>query len=61
MAYDEAKQLLELEFRSRAVYRYFNIPASVHARLLNAAFKGAYFNEAIRGRYPFARVPEARG
>jgi hypothetical protein len=61
VAYDEGKQLLELVFRSRAVYRYFDVPARVHAGLLNSASKGAYFNEAIRGRYRFARVPEARG
>jgi len=61
VAYDEVKKLLELEFRSAAVYQYFDVPASVHACLLSSASKGAYFNEAIRGRYRFTRVPERRG
>jgi hypothetical protein len=58
VAYDEVQHLLELEFISRSVYRYFDIPASVHADLLEAASKGAYFNQEIRDRYPFIRNPE---
>ncbi len=57
VAYDEDRQLLQLEFRSRAVYRYFGVPATVHEALLGAPSKGRYFNQAIRGRYAFVRVP----
>ena len=57
IAYDGMRNLLELEFRSRAVYRYFGVPATVHEALLGAASKGSYFNQAIRGRYAYARVP----
>ena len=34
IAYDESLALLRLEFRSRAVYDYFGVPAAVHAALL---------------------------
>jgi len=54
------RYLLQLEFRSRAVYRYFGIPAAVHEALLAAPSKGSYFNQAIRGRYAYVRVPEMR-
>jgi len=37
--------------------QYFGVPVTVHAALLDAPSKGSYFNLAIRGRYPFVRVP----
>lgn len=54
VAYDEARELLRLEFRSRAIYQYFGVPAAVHAALLRAPSKGSYFNRVIRGRFPYA-------
>jgi hypothetical protein len=66
VAYDEAQELLQLEFCSRAVYQYFGVPAVVHRALLGAPSKGRYFNHAIRGRFPYrlirdgvAAAPEA--
>jgi hypothetical protein len=56
IAYDGIRNLLQLEFRSQAVYHYFGVPAAVHEALLDAPSKGSYFNQAIRGRYPFVRV-----
>ncbi len=56
IAYDGIRNLLQLEFRSRAVYHYFGVPAAVHEALLGAPSKGSYFNQAIRGRYPYVRV-----
>jgi hypothetical protein len=56
VAYDGARERLQLEFRSRAVYQYFGVPAAVHEALLSAASKGSYFNRAIRGRFPYRLV-----
>jgi hypothetical protein len=56
VAYDEAQELLQLEFRSRAVYLYFGVPATVHEALLGAPSKGKYFNQAIRGRFPYRPI-----
>jgi hypothetical protein len=58
VAYDGIRNLLQLEFRSRAAYCYFGVPAAVHEALLAAPSKGSYFNQAIRGRYAYVRVPE---
>ncbi len=58
VAYDGIRKLLQLKFRSRAVYCYFGVPAAVHEALLAAPSKGNYFNQAIRGRYAYIRVPE---
>jgi hypothetical protein len=54
--YDEAQEVLQLEFRSRAIYQYGGVPRQVHEALLGAPSKGRYFNRAIRGRFPFRRI-----
>ena len=53
VAYEEARGLLRLEFRSQAIYSYFGVPKAVHEGLLRAPSKGSYFNRVIRGRYPY--------
>ena len=58
VSYDEARAVLQLEFCSRAVYQYFSVPAAVHQSLLAAPSKGRYFNQAIRGRFPYRLIPD---
>jgi hypothetical protein len=43
VAYDEASKVLQLEFWSRAVYLYFDVPTAVHPALLAAPSMGRYF------------------
>jgi len=38
------------------VCHYFGVPASVHQALLHAPSKGSYFNQAIRGKFPYSRI-----
>ena len=56
VAYDEGHGILQLEFRSRAIYRYFGVPAAVYESLLAAASKGKYFNQSIRGNFRYSRA-----
>jgi hypothetical protein len=56
VAYDGTQNLLQLEFCSQAIYQYFGVPASVHKDLLLAPSKGRYFNQAVRGRFPYRLV-----
>jgi len=58
VSYDEAEALLQLEFCSRAVYQYFSVPAAVYQSLLAAPSMGRYFNQAIRGRFPYRLIPD---
>ena len=58
VTYDDTRDLLQLEFRSGAIYQYFAVPAAVHADLLRAPSKGSYFNRIIRGRFAYARAAE---
>lgn len=60
VAYDDGRELLQLEFRSRAIYQYFGVPAAVHAALLGAPSKGSYFNRVIRGRFPYCLASPAQ-
>jgi len=59
VAYDDVRELLTLEFRSRAIYQYFGVPPAVHQALLQAPSMGSYFNRVIRGRFPYAVVSNA--
>ena len=58
VTYDEAQELLQLEFCSRAIYFYFGVPAAVHQALLDAPSKGRYFNQSIRGQFPYRLIPD---
>jgi KTSC domain len=60
VTYDEARELLQLEFRSRAIYQYFGVPAAVHTALLRAPSKGSYFNRIIRGHFPYSLASNAQ-
>jgi hypothetical protein len=56
VGYDEAEELLQLEFGSRTVYLYLGVPVAVFEALLDAPSKGRYFNVTIRGRYSYRQV-----
>lgn len=60
VAYDDAREILQLEFRSRAIYHYYGVPAAVHEGLLGAPSKGSYFNRVIRGRFAYALSASAQ-
>jgi hypothetical protein len=60
VAYDETRELLQLEFRSRGIYQYSGVSAGMHESLLLAPSKGSYFNRVIRGRYPYCLVWNVR-
>ena len=57
VAYDESEEVLRLQFRSGATYEYSGVPAAVHAELLKASSKGEYFNQVIRGHFPYRPIP----
>jgi hypothetical protein len=54
--HDAQLAVLELQFRNGAIYQYFLVPPSVYRDLLEAHSKGGYFNQNIRGRYPYHLV-----
>jgi hypothetical protein len=56
IGYDAATAVLELEFTSGDVYRYFAVPPSVHRGLREADSIGRFFQARIREVYPEQRV-----
>jgi hypothetical protein len=55
LSYDDVCGILQLNFRSGAVYRYHEVPLPVYEALLAATSKGNYFNREIRGKYSHSR------
>lgn len=55
-AYATTDGILQLEFRSRTVYRYFAVPPAIFQDLIAAPSKGTYFNQNIRNRFRYQRV-----
>ncbi|MYH90940.1 MAG: KTSC domain-containing protein [Gammaproteobacteria bacterium] len=56
VGYDVATQTLEIEFLSRSVYQYYNVPEIIHTQLMAAGSKGKFFHQYIRNAYPYSRV-----
>lgn len=57
VGYDPKAQILELEFvPGGRVYDYFEVPKEVYRDLLAAPSLGHYFNESIRGVYPYRQI-----
>jgi hypothetical protein len=61
VGYDETRGILQLEFRSHALYRYYDVPSEVHEGLVKAVSKGRYLNRAIRGQFRFLAVADEQG
>jgi hypothetical protein len=55
-AYDAAKHILYLRFRSGDVYRYFEIPAELYREFLDAESRGRYFLSHIRNHFRYERL-----
>ena len=55
VGYDEAQELLRLEFGSRAVYLYFGVPLAVDEALLGAPSKGRISMGPSANVIPIAR------
>ena len=56
VGYDDQLHLLEIEYVSGDVYRYYYVPASEYARLEKAPSKGAYVNLEIKPKYPYDKA-----
>jgi len=48
VGYDARSHVLEIEFTSGEIYRYFDVPRVLHAGLMAATSRGEYFAQHIR-------------
>jgi hypothetical protein len=56
VGYSKRRHILEIEFVNGAVYRYFDIPLSVHRDLMSAESKARFYDSNIRKHYRSALV-----
>lgn len=54
--YDEEHEILEVEFTSGGVYRYFDVGQETYADFLNADSHGKFFYAHIRNQFEYERV-----
>jgi hypothetical protein len=59
ISYLPEARLLEIEFRSGAIYQYFDVPQQTYTELLIAESKGIFFNANIRNRFSSKQLPPA--
>ena len=60
LGYEAERQILEVEFSSGKVYRYFDVPPNVARHFWTATSKGVWFNRAIRDQFNYASKQGAR-
>jgi hypothetical protein len=48
--------VLEIQFRNRTIYQYFDVPNSIYEGLMNAGSTGKFFHIFIRSAFPFRRI-----
>lgn len=56
IGYSHRRQILEIEFANGAIYRYLEVPASVHRELMARDSKARFYDESIRGQYRSVHV-----
>jgi hypothetical protein len=56
VGHDEENLVLEVEFHSGDIYRYFGVPRDLYLNLIAAESKGRFFNKWIRDRHYYQRV-----
>ncbi|HLU08558.1 MAG TPA: KTSC domain-containing protein [Oceanobacillus sp.] len=49
-------RVLEIEFESGRVYQYFDVPQDIYDNMLQSDSKGRYFNQHIRGKFPYQEI-----
>lgn len=56
IGYDKDSQMLEVEFNTKRVYRYSNVPPHVYAALMRSQSHGKYLLQHINNNYSSVEV-----
>lgn len=57
IGYDEAAQMMEIEFKNGRVYQYFEVPPEIHKTIITADSISQAFNDTTRNIYEYRRAP----
>jgi hypothetical protein len=55
VGYDDTLQTLEIEFRTKKIYQYYEVPQLVYRALMETDSHGTFFNKHIKGLYKYKR------
>jgi KTSC domain len=56
IGYDEESQILEIEFNTKRIYRYSNVPPHIYSALMKSSSHGKYFLKHIANSYSSIEV-----
>ena len=56
VGYDAETRTLEIEFHTRKIYRYYNVPSIVVRQLMDEPSLGGFFNFHIKDVYRLRRM-----
>lgn len=56
ITYDASSSTLRITFVSGNIYDYKDVPILVYQFIKKSASKGIFFNQYIKGKYPFRRI-----
>jgi hypothetical protein len=56
VGYDLAAQQLYVRFNNGSEYRYDGVPVDESDAMISDLSPGSYFNDNIKGQYPYRRV-----
>lgn len=58
IGYEEEAQMLEIEFNTKRIYRFSNVPPHVYASLMRSSSHGKYFLTHINNNFSQTEVKE---
>ncbi len=56
IGYDPQSAILEVEFHSGGIYRYFDVPSYLHEAFMDASSYGKFLNENIKYNYRYQKI-----
>ena len=56
VGYDATHKMMEIEFISGVIYKYFDVPPAEYHALLKAESPGTIFNEQIKDAYRTTKI-----
>lgn len=56
IGYEKSTRMLQVEFLSDGIYQYQGVPEYVHRAFLAAESHGSFFEEHIKGQYPYVKI-----
>lgn len=56
IGFDKQSQTLEVEFKTKTVYVYSNVPEEFYNNLMLSGSKGAYFSKYIKNNFKYQKL-----